>query len=296
MGTPKCASSTTKTLLWKLEGLGPLPSDIHDRRRDDRRLSALSLSLADALELLFETSVIRFRVTRDPLDRLISAYRDKVRRFPPDFARHRDKIVQHFDLPDEHHISFEHFAEYVCTTPDRERNAHWMSQRLLTLADVVPFTIVVRQEHYARDMATLYDAIGVPRKEWPSFEARINALPAGDVVVPKATVRLVEDAYSGDYELHTLTNGERTIHEYGRSRAASRENAVEGSQRPDSSPMETIGEPRQTLEPHITLAGLALALREDTASLEAQPLNAEELQRCEDLIAALRRSGGRRVS
>src|SRR5687768_11223288 len=101
MSAPKCACSKTKTLLWELEGHGALPNDIHARPPSDPRRSVLSGGAESALHLIFHPDVVRFRVCRDPISRLVSAYCDKIRSAPvgssrlPDchFATHRAEIA-----------------------------------------------------------------------------------------------------------------------------------------------------------------------------------------------------------
>ena len=199
VSAPKCACTKTKMMLWELEELGPFPADIHDRPPGDQRLSALTVTRDRAMELLFGNSVFRFRVHRDPVRRLISAYVDKIVRGRWAAVRGAlEAFTRQFGWPPETTVSFDQFAEFVCAQPDHQRDQHWMSQWRLTLSEAIRYSFTVRVDHYARDMAHVYDRLGVPRRKWPTFDSKENASGSEQPSVSQATQDMIRRAYEKD--------------------------------------------------------------------------------------------------
>jgi hypothetical protein len=206
METPKAACTATKVVLWRLEGLGPVPADltgVHHRAPTDPRKAPLTEE--QALEALGGPSVFRFFVWRDPVDRLRSAYWDKICLGydpSPEWGRWRGWIREAFGLQPDQEITFDHFANYVCAVPDHLRDIHFMSQGRVILADYVPYDHVVRTDDYARGMVKVLNAVGVPTHSWPPLGERRNDTGSRrSVTVSESTAERIRSAYEADYEL-----------------------------------------------------------------------------------------------
>ena len=208
METPKAACTTTKALLWRLEGLGPRPCEanrLHERPWWDRRRSPLTVPEEQAREALVGGSVFRFFVWRDPVARQLSAYNEKIRlghyAAGSPLAALVGRIRTAFDLRPEQEIGFDQFSEFVCAMPDRDREHHVMSQRMQLLTDFIDYHYAVRTDDYAAGMADVLSAIGVPKRRRPDLTERHNSSCCDAVLVSKATSDRIRKAYSGDYDL-----------------------------------------------------------------------------------------------
>ncbi|MCC7274556.1 MAG: sulfotransferase family 2 domain-containing protein [Alphaproteobacteria bacterium] len=202
---PKSGATTTKTLLWQIEGYGPEPrGSIHDRPVGDPRPSPVTVSPEVAEAALFSSSHIRFCLWRDPVRRLASAYRDKLqlgRDASPAWDFWRRKIAAAHGISDSRDITFDRFAAFVCAQHDSARDPHWMSQWRLALADHLDYDFVVRLDSYARDLSCVLDAVGVPARHRPSLDARLHASDSNLMEISEATAALIRSAYEQDYAL-----------------------------------------------------------------------------------------------
>ena len=206
METPKAACTATKVVLWRLENLGPLPrlDMVHERSPWDPRLSPLTVPEDSAVAALSGGSMFRFFIWRDPVDRLRSAWYDKIHlgRDPsPEWDRWRGEIRAAFGLKSEQPITFDHFAEFVCAAPDESRDHHFMSQRLLLLSDYIAYHYAVRTDDYARGMAEVLTRIGVPKDRWPPLDQLHNHTGSDAIPVSEATAGRIRDAYKAAYDL-----------------------------------------------------------------------------------------------
>jgi len=211
--TPKAACTTTKLLLWRLEGLGPtLPNAamVHHRAPWDPRKTPLTVSEQRALEVLTSPSVLRFFVWRDPVDRLRSTYWDKIqlgRDYHSEWAQWRSNIRNAFQLAPEQEITFDHFAAFACAVPDELRDTHFMSQGRVILADHIAYHRVVRTDDYARGMAEVLRAMGVPSHRWPPLDERQNETASSSAVTVSASAAAA--IRTADYELLDQVAGQR---------------------------------------------------------------------------------------
>jgi hypothetical protein len=199
VSAPKCASTKTKRALWDLDELGPSPADIHQRTEGDGRLSVFSVGRERAEELLFGNAVLRFRVHRDPVQRLASAYVDKIVHGKwKAVSSSWDAFIRYCGSVPETDVTFDQFACFACSQPDHERDQHWMSQWRLTFSDAIRYNLIVRVDHYAEDMSQLYERLGVPRRKWPSFHLKENASGREALTISAATKQMIRRAYEKD--------------------------------------------------------------------------------------------------
>src|SRR5215212_3455710 len=118
--TPKCASSSTKHLLLDLAGaslsFNPMACEnrlemmVHDRAQIPYR-ALPELAAADIDRVLHEDGWFRFGFTRDPSERLFSAWKDKVFLIEPGFERYADEGGRKY-------VEFESFVDRICDDED----------------------------------------------------------------------------------------------------------------------------------------------------------------------------------
>ena len=133
---PKCGCTFVKNLIWQLDhGAGYInPPRIHERTRDFARVAQLNLSVEE-----IRTEPYSFVVLRDPLDRFMSLYFDKVvgdgyRKFVPLRAILRDnhKLNVAAKTAAEHkrncHILIDWIEQNLSDGNEIGRDPHWTPQ------------------------------------------------------------------------------------------------------------------------------------------------------------------------
>ena len=137
---PKCGCTFVKNLIWRLD-LGENYADpprIHDRDAEFARASLFDLTVEDV-----RAEEHAFVVLRNPVDRFLSLYFDKVvgegyRQFVPLRAVLRDHHGLNVDAtePQEHlrncHIMIDWIEENVTGKNELARDAHWTPQHFRT--------------------------------------------------------------------------------------------------------------------------------------------------------------------
>lgn len=134
----KNACSTLKRMMLGLAGYSPASSIYaHVHECLDFYETGLQLKdwpAADVERFLTEPDWFRFAVLRDPLERLVSAYREKFvrNRLAPGNQVHTAPVVravQGVDRPDlDRGITFRAFADYVAAMPAEQLDPHWRPQ------------------------------------------------------------------------------------------------------------------------------------------------------------------------
>lgn len=83
-------------------------------------------------------SYFRFAVTRNPVERIISGFNDKIIGNEHELLRIRPK----FNLPLNKNISFTNFLEKVAETQDHDRDIHFMSQSKILNLDNINYDLM----------------------------------------------------------------------------------------------------------------------------------------------------------
>ena len=149
---PKVSSSAMCRIFVVMEGLYPSiekASNVHNRVV---RLNNKKFSKEKRLYML--ENFYKFVIVRDPLERLVSGYRDKIQNKTHIYNKHqRDlvkKAIERYRYnntktvePGVHDMSFTEYVRYLIDTPTQLVDEHWMSY-----------------EHLCRPCNVKYDFIG----------------------------------------------------------------------------------------------------------------------------------------
>jgi hypothetical protein len=170
---PKCACTTIKTLLLRLEGL---PVDDNHWRRHQKELNGFPgtshLPILDQLDI-FEgrTSTFKFTFVRNPYIRLASIYYDKIRMNPsPYFVRQIRKSAAKQGMLISDEITFAEFVSVVSRQSLAEMDCHCRPQFYEGRFGMLKYDFVGRMEWMARDLTYVLERIGAPE----AIIARIN--------------------------------------------------------------------------------------------------------------------------
>ena len=119
----------------------------------------------DNLDYLKRPDYFKFTILRNPFNRLVSAYLDKIvkREIPEVFAQElihkvQQSINKNYDL--EKSISFQEFIQYVANTEDYYLNPHWKSQSSFLGRGWIKFDYLGQFEQLDKVIANLENKFG----------------------------------------------------------------------------------------------------------------------------------------
>lgn len=195
---PKAGCSSVRHFLLSAKGLST--KKLHNQQ-------SLRLTRKDDLR-----EVWCFTFVRDPLERLISCYRDKIRHPRFQSKRFKDGVessLWRYGLTPG--LSFGEFVRFVANVPDVEADHHFRSQ-----SDIIsPFQEVASALDFKiwwiEEMASTLASL---RKLFPPQQERVSGqivirnkslknpgVQEGPIGLDKATLDLVQSRYSADYTL-----------------------------------------------------------------------------------------------
>ncbi|WP_196799729.1 sulfotransferase family protein [Thioalkalivibrio sulfidiphilus] len=162
--TPKVACTKIKSILQVISGYS-LPSrlnSIHYREHKKDFVRSIVDYLDECEAILSNPSVLKFCFVRNPVSRIVSAYKDKILTSEGKFwDRYRSSIRAFGGLPENGFISLETFVSWVESVPDAERDIHWRSQFALLRPDVINYDMLGKQETFDEDLERILQAIGI---------------------------------------------------------------------------------------------------------------------------------------
>lgn len=209
MAVPKVANTSIKTALTAL-----MPGDVQELPADGRKQRSVYSRHRDELFRrgirLYKHQVRRypqyfvFGFVRNPWDRLVSCYRDKIEwGAVVEDGRHRDPSERRLYLGREfeREMSFEEFVERVAEIPDRRANRHVRSQHTF-LTDrkgrLIP-DFIGRFESLSLDFETAMERIGARGVSLP--HVRSSAGTDYRAYYTDRLANMVAERYARDIEL-----------------------------------------------------------------------------------------------
>jgi chondroitin 4-sulfotransferase 11 len=130
----------------------------------------------------------KFAFVRNPWDRLVSCYYNKLKAGCPGFKRYG------FDSG----MSFSDFAERVCEIPDENADMHIRSQTsILRAAGNVKMDFVGHLENFNEDFSVVCQKLSIPFRPLPRL-MRTGKKPAGGVLYSQDLFEAVGHRYDAD--------------------------------------------------------------------------------------------------
>ena len=148
----------------------------------------------DSLEIRY-TNYTKFLFVREPLERLLSAYRDE---------RPRE-----FFKPGKRKVNFKTFLERVITVPDNETNPHHISFTRMCNPCGIKYDFIGLMDSYETDIRNILESVGadryvsVPHRNQTGYMQNKSdeVVQAYLKELPKALIKRVYEKYYWDYFL-----------------------------------------------------------------------------------------------
>jgi hypothetical protein len=154
----------------------------------------------------FYPGLFTFAFVRNPWDRLVSCYRDKIRGEVDGFTNFSIRAGVASCLAGYEvfvpGMTFEAFVEAVAAIPDEEADAHFRSQSTFITNDAgeIAVDFVGRYERLLADFSHVQRVIGLPPIELPRLQAARTAVRYVDYYSP-STRRVVAERFARDIDL-----------------------------------------------------------------------------------------------
>ncbi|NXL93605.1 CHST9 sulfotransferase, partial [Alectura lathami] len=214
---PKVGCSNWKRIIVILQtGLNVQASEIEQDNIHQtsliKRLAAYPPTTQE--ELLNNYTKVMF--TRHPLERLVSAYRDKLLHSEPYYSTtvaNEIKAMFRKNRNSSEKVSFQEFVSFIIAKPPNSLDIHWKPMFLLCDACNIHYDILGKYETLGLDSVHVLKAIGAPEGlEYPSFkqygsESRTN----GDITLEylrqlsSEQIEKIKKLYAMDFLLFNYT-------------------------------------------------------------------------------------------
>ncbi|XP_053330319.1 carbohydrate sulfotransferase 9-like [Spea bombifrons] len=181
----------------------------HDAIHQTRLLKRLSNFPPEQQQMMLR-NYTKVMFTRDPLQRIVSAYRDKFLHSAGYYATIANTIKSRFreSVNSEDAVTFQEFARYVLGENPRRMDIHWMPMHYLCDPCNVNYTILGKFETLKRDADYVLKTIGAPSDiSYPTIkrynESRTDASVSGEYFasLPPGLLERLFRLYKLDFEL-----------------------------------------------------------------------------------------------
>jgi len=204
---PKVACTSFKTAFARL-----LDVSLEKANGDPHRVRYPSPVPIDTLQRFLYPGFYRFAFVRNPWDRLVSCYRDKIN---DEVGGHTEFTVRpgvanclaRFDAF-QAGMPFDAFVEAVASIPDSEANEHFRPQHtfLTNWKGDLTANFVGRFENLAEDFQIVRQKTGLPEIELPCLQAARRMVKYVEYYTPK-TREMVAERYRKDIEMFAYDFG-----------------------------------------------------------------------------------------
>src|SRR5262245_38843197 len=202
---PKVACTSFKVLFAQLLGVS-----LEDGGGDPHQISYPAPPASPYLSVSLYPGFFTFAFVRNPWDRLVSCYRDKILGEVDGFTNFTIRpgvanCLAHYDAFIAG-MSFEEFVYAVASIPDAEADAHFRSQYtfLSNEAGQIGIDFVGKYERLLADFRLVQQRIGLPYVELPRLQAARYPVRYTDYYSAKLQ-KVVTERFSKDIELFEYT-------------------------------------------------------------------------------------------
>lgn len=192
----KVASSSLKATFTSVVGLAMQSDDPHE-------INFPSPPIPDASKERLYPGLYTFAFVRNPWDRLVSCYRDKIVGEVSDFTEFSDKGLAHcLSVYDEFsaNMTFKEFVYAVNSIPDNHADEHFRSQfyNLVNASGEIAIDFIGRFEKLDFDFSLIVKQIGLPESTTlPRLQAASKPVRYSDYYTD-TTRKIVAERYERD--------------------------------------------------------------------------------------------------
>ncbi|MDN2566005.1 sulfotransferase family protein [Aquibium sp. A9E412] len=150
---PKVASSTIKSRLHSNEliGLRNMRVGPHPEITSSPMVKPYQLPVDQLCDILFGPDFYKFTFVRNPFERLLSCYLDKIVGSAPEKTQVDGYWTRTHGAAKENY-SFSEFVEAVANTNDNARDKHWRTQCRVTMVGYIDYSFIGRFETLAQHL------------------------------------------------------------------------------------------------------------------------------------------------
>ncbi|CAK8692736.1 unnamed protein product [Clavelina lepadiformis] len=125
-------------------------------------------SNARRISLLNNKSITKMTVVREPFERTLSAFRNRLGKVPFDRYKDLSRKIHHWyktnsTTDTNGFANFDEFVSYLINTPPDRYDPHWRPYRLLCRPCAVDYDVIGKQETIEEDSRYLLKLIGAPK-------------------------------------------------------------------------------------------------------------------------------------
>lgn len=217
----KVACTKIKKLLLEIDNYPRRWSDIiskevHIHNKEfTGMIGAADLTPEGLVRVLEDESYYRFGFVRNPYDRMLSAYKDKILapQTSPDkkgyvavACRIKAKMSGGDPLRinlDKTPVTFSEFVKYVSKERPYDMDRHWLHQYLTMWHPYCDFDFIGKFENFADDLKTVLSEIGAPARMIESASQRSNAsFRSSDKYYDEKLAKIVYRTFKKDFEIY----------------------------------------------------------------------------------------------
>ncbi|XP_023783928.1 carbohydrate sulfotransferase 9-like [Cyanistes caeruleus] len=172
---PKVGCSNWKRTIFLLQSdLNTEASEIEHVKIHHTTLIKRLLSYPPALQKEFLSNYTKVMFTRHPLERLVSAYRDKLLHSEPFYSTtvaNEIRAMFRKDTNSSEKVSFQEFVNFIITKPPHRLDIHWKPMFLLCDPCNIHYDILGKYETLGWDSDHVLKAIDAPESlQYPSLK------------------------------------------------------------------------------------------------------------------------------
>ncbi|XP_073422818.1 carbohydrate sulfotransferase 14 [Dendrobates tinctorius] len=210
---PKVACSNWKRVLKVLDGR---LDSVDARLKMDHRSDLVFLADLSAEQIRHRLQhYYKVLFVREPLERLLSAYRNKFGEIKEYQQRYGVEIVRRYRQPPAaskgDDVTFSEFLRYLLDEDEEKMNEHWMPIYQLCQPCAVPYDFIGTYERLREDANRVLDAIGAPSYiQFPERQAWYKPVTKETLQyhlcnTPQGLIRELLPKYIMDYSLFAYT-------------------------------------------------------------------------------------------
>jgi hypothetical protein len=161
----KVASVTIGIALRELDGIPLTDGALWD---DEEVPKLQDFTTSEIAEMLTSEEWFRFCFVRNPFDRLLSAYKDKIMRVNAEswYRNVQSEIRERYDYPLRDgeragRVAFRDFVRFV-TEGGHSGDGHWCSQSARLMQDMIPYDFIGHFQTFQKDLEAVLDRLDAP--------------------------------------------------------------------------------------------------------------------------------------